>query len=177
MGLSHILYLLTLIFQFDCEAVQYSTQATLKELGLKLGDVFSLKAFAERRLSQDESAEQNKDERKRKLLDFLQKKADHSQPKRSCTNLSSGKASAKPKTRRVLLGLMKYDMKKKKYTRVSLIKGGGTRKVDLPLVFNQGSPEAPATGENRRLVVAEAPATHRKIFFLKSGIIYPWYCF
>ena len=32
----------------------------------------------------------------------------------------------------------------------------------------QGSPEAPATGENRRLVVAEAPATHRKIFFFKK---------
>ena len=32
-------------------------------------------------------------------------------------------------------------------------------------IYNQGSPEAPATGENRRLVVAEAPATHRKIFF------------
>ena len=34
---------------------------------------------------------------------------------------------------------------------------------------DQGSPEALATGENRRLVVAEALATHRKIFFLKVG--------
>ena len=32
---------------------------------------------------------------------------------------------------------MTYDMKKKKYTRVSLVKGGGTRKVDLPVDFNR----------------------------------------
>ena len=28
-------------------------------------------------------------------------------------------------------------MKKKKYTRVFLVKGGGTRKVDLPVDFNR----------------------------------------
>lgn len=32
---------------------------------------------------------------------------------------------------------MRFDIKKKKYTRVSLVKGGGTRKVDLPCDFNR----------------------------------------
>ena len=115
--------------------MQYSTETSLKQLGLKLGDAFALKAFVEKRISQDEKQQENKEERKRKLLDILQRKADNSKPKR--TKLSSGKTSAKPKTRRILLGMMNYDAKKKKYTRVSLVKGGGTRKVDLPLDFNK----------------------------------------
>ena len=115
--------------------MQYSTETSLKQLGLKLGDAFALKAFGEKRMSQDEKQQENKEERKRKLLDILQRKADNSKPK--CTKLSSGKTSAKPKTRRILLGMMNYDAKKKKYTRVSLVKGGGTRKVDLPLDFNK----------------------------------------
>ena len=115
--------------------MQYSTETSLKQLGLKLGDAFALKAFGEKRISQDEKQQENKEERKRKLLDILQRKADNSKPKR--TKLSSGKTSAKPKTRRILLGMMNYDAKKKKYTRVSLVKGGGTRKVDLPLDFNK----------------------------------------
>lgn len=32
---------------------------------------------------------------------------------------------------------MNYDAKEKKYTKVSLVKEGGTRKVDLPLDFNK----------------------------------------
>ena len=36
-----------LILQFDCVAVQYSNESTLKELGLKLGDIFAFKAFIE----------------------------------------------------------------------------------------------------------------------------------
>ena len=71
------------------------------------------------------------------MIDILQKKADNSKPKRTYTKLNSGKTPARPKTHRILLGLMTYDMKKKKYTRVSLVKGGGTRKVDLPVDFNR----------------------------------------
>ncbi|XP_044163918.1 uncharacterized protein LOC122948288 [Acropora millepora] len=121
--------------KFDCVAVQYSNESTLKELGLKLGDIFALKAFIEGIIKG--SPQDNKEERKRKLIEILQKKADNSKPKRTYTKLNSGKTPARPKTRRILLGLMTYDMKKKKYTRVSLVKGGGTRKVDLPVDFNR----------------------------------------
>ena len=113
-----------LILQFDCVAVQYSNESTLKELGLKLGDIFALKAFIEGIIKG--SPQDDKEERKRKLIEILQKKADNSKPKRTYTKLNSGKTPARPKTR-----LMTYDMKKKKYTRVSLVKGGRTRKVDL----------------------------------------------
>ena len=128
-------HLFFFILQFDCVAVQYSNESTLKELGLKLGDIFALKAFIEGIIKG--SPQDNKEERKRKLIEILQKKADNSKPKRTYTKLNSGKTPARPKTRRILLGLTTYDMKKKKYTRVSLVKGGGTRKVDLPVDFNR----------------------------------------
>ena len=32
---------------------------------------------------------------------------------------------------------MSYDARNNKYKRVSLVKGGGTRKVDLPVDFNR----------------------------------------
>ena len=76
-----------------------------------------------------------KEERKRKLLKILQKKADGS--KRKCTKENSGKTAARPKTRRIQLGLMSYDERNNQYKRVSLVKGGGTRKVDLPVDFNR----------------------------------------
>ena len=76
-----------------------------------------------------------KEERKRKLLKILQKKADGSKRKRTKDN--SGKTAARPKTRRIQLGLMHYDERNNKYKRVSLVKGGGTRKVDLPVDFNR----------------------------------------
>lgn len=76
-----------------------------------------------------------KEERKRKLLKILQKKADGSKHKRTKDN--SGKTAARPKTRRIQLGLIRYDERNNKYKRVSLVKGGGTRKVDLPVDFNR----------------------------------------
>ena len=95
-----------------------------------------MKSFAERRVTQDEKSDENREERKMKLLSLLEKlMVDASTPKRKCTKLSSSK-TGKQKTRRILLGMM-IDIKKKKYTRVSLIKGGGTRKVDLPWDFNR----------------------------------------
>ena len=103
---------------------------------MKLGDVFSVKSFAERRVTQDGKSDENREERKRKLLSILEKKVDASTSKRKCTKLSSSK-TGKQKTRRILLGMMCFDIKKKKYTRVSLVKGGGTRKVDLPCDFNR----------------------------------------
>ena len=97
---------------------------------------FSVKYFAERRVTQDEKSDENREERKMKLLSLLEKlMVDASTPKRKCTKLSSSK-TGKQKTRRISLGMM-IDIKKKKYTRVSLIKGGGTRKVDLPWDFNR----------------------------------------
>lgn len=130
-------YIFFLILQLDYVAVQYSSEASLKELGLKLGDVFALKAVAEKTTLQDEKPKDDKEERKRKLLEILQKKADGCKPKRTCTEDNSGKTAARPKTRRILLGLMSYDARNNKYKRVSLVKGGGTRKVDLPVDFNR----------------------------------------
>jgi len=73
---------------------------------------------------------------KHEATEYLEKlKVDASTPKRKCTKLSSSK-TGKQKTRRISLGMM-IDIKKKKYTRVSLVKGGGTRKVDLPCDFNR----------------------------------------
>ena len=96
-----------------------------------------LKARAEKTTLQDEKPKDDKEERKRKLLEILQKKADGSKPKRTCTKDNSAKTAARPKTRRIQLGLMSYDACNNKYKRVSLVKGGGTRKVDLPVDFNR----------------------------------------
>lgn len=86
-----------------------------------------------------------KEERKRKLLKILQKKADGS--KRKCTKDNSGKTAARPKTRRIQLGLMSYDERNNKCKRVSLVKGGGTRKVDLPADFNRDDVEDEFTSD------------------------------
>ena len=92
---------------------------------------------SERTTLQDEKPKDDKEERKRKLLEILRKKADGSKPKRTCTKDNSAKTAARPKTRRIQLGLMSYDACNNKYKRVSLVKGGGTRKVDLPVDFNR----------------------------------------
>ena len=59
---------------------------SLKELGLKLGDAFTLKALLETQ------------ERKRKLLEILQKKAGASKCKHICTKDNSGKTAERPTT-------------------------------------------------------------------------------
>lgn len=59
---------------FDYIAVQYSSEASLKELGLKLGDVFELKALVEKTTLQDEKLKDDKEERKRKLHEISQKR-------------------------------------------------------------------------------------------------------
>jgi len=71
---------------------------------------------------------------KEDATEYLRKKVDASTPKRKCTKLSSSK-TGRQKTR--MIGMMRFDIKKKKFTRVSLVKGGGTRKVDLPCDFNR----------------------------------------
>ena len=62
---------------------------------LKFGDIFALKAFIEGIIKG--SPQDNKEERKRKLIEILQKKADNSKPKRTYTKLNSGKTPARPK--------------------------------------------------------------------------------
>lgn len=65
-------HLFFLILQFDCVAVQYSNELALKELGLKLGDICALKAFIEGIIKG--SLQDNKEERKRNLIQILKRK-------------------------------------------------------------------------------------------------------
>ncbi|KAK3754776.1 hypothetical protein QZH41_019695, partial [Actinostola sp. cb2023] len=111
---------------FDGEAVRYCADTSLKELGLTAqGDRLALKAFCD---------EKPADERKLTLLKQLKqrwnstKKVDGSNPKPK---------NKEVKTRRVMLGWMRYDKKPGRYVRVSLTKGGGTRKMDLPINFSK----------------------------------------
>ena len=84
--------------------------------------MLALKAFCD----------QKPDERKLNLLQQLKQRwnqgKDGSNPKPKKKEV---------KTRRVMLGWMRYDKKAGRYVRVSLAKGGGTRKVDLPVNYSK----------------------------------------
>ena len=117
----------------DVEAVGHCTDDVLEALGLfKTGDRVSLQAFCKQSPVTDDARE-HKGDKKRNLLEaFLSRKKKRVQTsKRSVP--SHPVKPAKEKTRKVQLGWLHWNEKTGKFQSVRMLKGGGSREVDMPI--------------------------------------------
>lgn len=133
----------------DVTAISSATCECLSELGLRAkGDVFALKAFCNRRQLTSNTTSKNAvdgektnyDDRKRKLLELLQKgnqkKRNQSAEKHSSSTISKGTVE-KYKTRKISLGWLHYSEEKERFVAVRLNSGGGTRRLDVGSHFSK----------------------------------------
>lgn len=115
----------------DKSAIENSSDATLEEMGLtKMGDKLSLRGFCK------QSSDNETTDHKRGLLEaFLnvkRKKSSSKTPVKDVTCAVNPKEDKK-KTNKIQLGWLHFDEKKQKFISVRLMKGGGTRDVDIPV--------------------------------------------
>ena len=121
----------------DFSAVTTATDDQLRELGvLRRGDLLSLQGFVKQKLKGE-----NRDEKKRKLLDLLKGKGKPKKKKAEdktgtgsgATCSSKGKETSQ---RKIHLGWLHFDPSQKRYVSVRLLKGGGTRTVSVEVNSN-----------------------------------------
>lgn len=113
------------------EAVDHATDDILENLGLtKTGDRVSLRAFC-KTIPVTEGADESIESKKRSLLEaFLSRKKKRGQSsKRACHSVNT----PKEKTRKIQLGWLHWNEKTEKFQCVRMLKGGGSREVDMPL--------------------------------------------
>jgi len=117
----------------DVEAVSHATDDVLEALGLvKTGDRVSLQAFCKTNPVVEEAGE-HKGDKKRSLLEaFLSRKKKRVQTSKRSVSSHPVKPS-KEKTRKVQLGWLHWNEKAGKFQSVRLLKGGGSRDVDMPV--------------------------------------------
>ena len=120
----------------DVEAVSYASNDFLQELGLETkGDLFALKAFCRVSTSRHgQAGYSDYEERKRKLLEELQKGKQNKRFKSdnaSCTTTKRTALGGQSKTRKVSLGWLHFSSKQGRFIAVRLNNGGGTRKLDV----------------------------------------------
>ena len=111
----------------DYLAVNGASDEQLTELGpLRRGDLLSLRSFVNEKLRGE-----SRDEKKRKLLDLLQKKVKSKKKKvEEKVSTEPGPSNQiKDGHRKVQFGWLHYDPQQKRYVGVRLGKGGGTRTV------------------------------------------------
>ena len=119
----------------DAVKIQNASDELLKEMGLaKAGDRLSLKGFCAHKENESSSQEGNKN-RKRALLEaFLSRKKEKNKGKmKSINSASSMKEPPKQKLKKVYLGWRHFKEREQAYTLVPLVKGGGSRVVEMPL--------------------------------------------
>ena len=121
----------------DFSAVTTATDDQLRELGvLRRGDLLSLQGFVKQKLKGE-----NRDEKKRKLLDLLKGKGKPKKKKAEdktgtgsgATCSSKGKETSQ---RKIHLGWLHFDPSQKRSVSVRLLKGGGTRTVSVEVNSN-----------------------------------------
>ena len=116
----------------------FASEKCLEDFGLqRKGDIFALKAFAQKHSTQ--SVNTAYEERKRKLIDQL-RKGKKSGPKEKkqkidskMANISNTVGSKATKTRKVTLGWMHSSSRGERHVTVRATQGGGTRRVDFSL--------------------------------------------
>ena len=115
------------------QAVAHASDDILEDLGLiKTGDKVSFKAFCQPNPGADEPGE-SKDSKKRRLLEaFLSRKKKRGQSSKKAVS-SHPVISVKEKTRKGQLGWLHWNEKTEKFQSVRMMKGGGSREVDMPL--------------------------------------------
>lgn len=124
----------------DAAAITNAQDELLKEMGLsKAGDRLSLKGFCARQ--KDETVTGGNNERKRALLEaFLSRKKEKKKPESTSINRSSHPSIKKPeklKTKKVQLGWKHWKEQEQVYVLVPLVKGGGSRVVEMTLDSNK----------------------------------------
>ena len=116
----------------------FATDESLQDLGLTAkGDIFAVKAFCQRQSKMHQTVEDDYEERKRKLVEELQKGRERvkSRKTKAASNNSHSQNTVKKesvKKRKITLGWMHYSTKEKRFITVRLASGGGTRRVDVP---------------------------------------------
>lgn len=127
--------------QMDFLAVEHTPEHVLIDMGLtRKGDIYTLKAMCQSK-KKSTSGDHEREARKRQLIQEIVKekesrgKRKFSRPVSADGKSTVGKHSAK--TRRISLGLMQFDKKKRKYVSVRYSKGGGTRLVDVPVTMRK----------------------------------------
>jgi len=116
----------------EVQAVAHAMHAILEDLALiKTGEKVSLKAFCQTNPGADEPGE-SKDSKTRRLLEaFLNRKNNWLQSSKVVS--SHPVMSVKEKTQKVQLGWLHWNEKTEKFQSVRMMKGGGSREVDMPL--------------------------------------------
>lgn len=125
----------------DFMAVEHTPEHVLIDMGLtRKGDIYTLKAMCQRK-KKSTSGDHERETRKRQLVqEIVKEKESRGKKKFSRAVSADGKLTAGKhlaKTRRISLGLMQFDKKKRKYVSVRYSKGGGTRLVDVPLTMRK----------------------------------------
>ena len=126
-------------------AVLAATNECREDLGPQAkGDIFALKAFCQRHqltITSKNTAEDEKndyEDRKRKLLEQLQKGNQKKKSKSGDNSSNTSKRHVKKyKTHKISLGLLHYSEEKEWYVAVRLSSGGGTRKLDVGSHFTK----------------------------------------
>ena len=118
----------------DALAITNASDELLKEMGLsKAGDRLSLKGFCAHDKGESSSQLEGSKNRKRALLEaFLSRKKESKKPSsKSKSRYSSIKEPQKQKMKKVQLGWKHFKEQEQSYTFVPLIKGGGSRVVEM----------------------------------------------
>lgn len=123
----------------DFEAIVFASDKCLEDIGLETkGDILALKAFAQRQGNKQSDAEY--EERKRHLIDELRKGRENrltpKEKKQKTQNIPSATTTSnRTKTRKITFGWMHWirSPTQSRFVSVRATKGGGSRKVDLPL--------------------------------------------
>lgn len=123
----------------DAVAITNASDELLKEMGLsKAGDRLSLKGFCAHQDNESSSQEGNKN-RKRALLEaFLSRNKEKNRAKsKSKCRTSSIKEPLKQKMKKVHFGWKHFKEEQQTYTLVPLVKGGGSRVVEMALTSSK----------------------------------------
>ena len=122
----------------DKSAIENCSDEILVNMGLtKVGDRLAFRGFC------NQESNDKKTMRKRGLLEAflnIRKKPSSSKASKKDVNpvvIPNKEKKEKIKTRKIQLGWLHFDEKKQKFVSVRLIKGGGTRDVDVPMTFTK----------------------------------------
>ena len=146
----------------DFEAIAFATDKCLQDIGLEAkGDILALKAFAQRQGNKQSDA--SYEERKRHLIDELRKGRENrltpkGKKQKTQNSPSVASTSNKTKTRKITFGWMHWicSPTEKRFVSVRATKGGGTRKVDMPLYSTKDE----IVSEGKRLFFPDDVSSH-----------------
>jgi hypothetical protein len=122
----------------DASAIVHASDQVLRGLGLKTGDILSLRAYVSEK--QDSKKDEERQARKASLIEQLleQKKTTSggSGTKRKSESQTGSKKQKQKSSKKVQIGWMHYNEEQQRYVPVRMAKGGGARDIDMPVNAN-----------------------------------------